>query len=104
MKKEQEKFLRNLVLNEFRYNNSSSKSKRGEFQIQFEPFDENKFEDELNKVKDAMKNGSISTYVIFHTLNDLNLNMEINGDLFCKKEAFLNLYQVIESDYRHLEN
>ena len=97
IKKKQKKFLRNLVLNEFKYNNSSSISKRGEF-------DENKFEDELNKVKDAMKNGSISNYVIFHTLNDLDIGMEIDGDLYCKKEVFLNLYQVIEGEYKYLED
>ena len=81
MKVVQEKFLKNLVKNNFRDLNTKTISQKGELEILVEPFDENKFEDELNNVKDAMKNGSISTHVIFNTLRDLNFNMEIDEDL-----------------------
>ena len=87
MKEVQKKFLKNLVLNNFRYLNTTSISKKGKLKIQIEPFDENGFEDELNNVKDAMKNGSISTYVIHKTLNDLDFYMEDN-DLYYKQKAF----------------
>ena len=88
MKAVQEKFLKNLVLNNFRYLNTTSISKKGKLEILIEPFDENRFEDELNNVKDAMKNGSISTYVIFKTLDDLDFNMEIDENLYYKQKAF----------------
>ena len=104
MKEVQKNFLRNLVLNNFRYLKSSNSSKRGNFKIIFEPFDENKFEDELNNVKDKIKNGTISNYVIYQTLNDLDLNMEIDDDLCYKKDAFLNIFRVFEGDYTHLED
>ena len=103
MKEVQKKFLKNLVLNNFRYLNTTSISKKGTLKILIEPFDENRFEDEVNNVKDAMKNGSISTYVIFKTLNDLDFYME-DEDLYYKQKAFLNIYDVFESDFTYLEN
>ena len=103
MKEVQKKFLKNLVLNNFRYLNTTSISKKGKLKIQIEPFDENRFEDELNNVKDAMKNGSIGTYVIHKTLNDLDFYMEDN-DLYYKQKAFLNIYDVFESNFTYLEN
>ena len=104
MKSVQEKFLRNIVLHNFRYLNMKTISKRGRLQIQYEPFDENKFEDKLNKVKDEIKNGTICNYVIYHTLNDIDIDEEVNGDLYFKKNAFLNIYDVFESDYTYLED
>ena len=104
MKEVQKTFLRNLVLNQFRYLNTTSISKRGILEILIEPFDENRFEYELNCVKDAMKNGSISTYVIFKTLNDLDFDMEINEDLYYKENAFLNIYNVFEGEYTYLKD
>ena len=50
-----------------------------------------------------MKNGSISTYVIYKTLNDLDFYME-DEDLYYKQKAFLNIYDVFESDFTYLEN
>ena len=103
MKEVQKKFLKYLVLNNFRYLNTTSISKKGKLKIQIEPFDENRFEYELNNVKDAMKNGSINTYVIYKTLNDLDFYME-DEDLYYKQKAFLNIYDVFESDFTYLEN
>ena len=51
-----------------------------------------------------MKNGSISTYVIFKTLNDLDFNMEIDENLYYKQKAFLNIYRVFETGYSYLED
>ena len=103
MKEVQKKFLKYLVLNNFRYLNTTSILKKGQLKIQIEPFDENRVEYELNNVKDAMKNGSISTYVIYKTLNDLDFYME-DEDLYYKQKAFLNIYDVFESDFTYLEN
>ena len=41
---------------------------------------------------------------IFHTLNSLKLNMEINEDLYYKTKAFLGIYRVFESGYIYLED
>ena len=104
MKEEQKKFLRNLVLNEFKYFNVTQIQRGNSWRIEYEDFDENKFEDELKCVKDKVKNGSINTSVIFQTLNNLDLDMEIDEDLYFKTKAFLNIFKVIDSDYTYLED
>ena len=104
MKEEPKKFLRNLVLNKFKNLNVKHIKTENSFKIEYEDFDENKFEDELKCVKDEIKNGSINTYVIFKTLDDLDLDMEIDEDLYFKTKAFLNIFKVIDSDYTYLED
>ena len=37
-------------------------------------------------------------------LRNLNLDSEICGDLFYKKEAFLNIFKVFDSDYSYLKD
>ena len=104
MKEDQIKFLRNLILFQFRNFNLNTIQRGNSWSIKYEEFDENKFEEELKCVKEQIKNGSINTSVIFQTLNNLDLDDEINGDLFYKKEAFLNLFKVLDSDYTYLKD
>ena len=104
MKEEQKKFLRNLVLFKFKNLNFTTINRENSWSIKYEEFDESKFEDELKCVKDEIKNESINTSVIFKTLNTLDLDEEIDGDLFFKTEAFLNIFKVIDSDYSYLED
>ena len=104
MKEEQKKFLRKLVLNYFKYFNVTQIQRGNSLRIDYEDFDENKFEDELKCVKDEIKNGSLNTFVIFKTLNDLDLDMEIDEDLYFKKEAFLNIFKVFDCNYTYLED
>ena len=87
MKIEQEKFKRNIILNYLRYLK----------------LDENKYEEELKVLKDNIEKEAFNTEVIFYTLNDIDLNDEIDGDLYYKKDAFLNIYKVFETDYSYLE-
>ena len=102
MKEVQRKFLKNLVLNYFKYFNVTQIQRGNLLRIEYEHFDENKFKDELKCVKDEIKNGSLNTFVIFKTLNDLDLDMEINEDLYFKTKAFLNLFKVIDSAHTYL--
>ena len=92
MKKDQEKFKRNIILTYFRYYNSN------------DGLDENKYEEKLKVLKDDIENEVFSTEVIFHTLNDIGLDSEIDGDLYFKKESFLDLYRVFETGYTYLED
>ena len=39
--------------------------------------------------------------IIFETLNNFDLDMEIEEDLYFKNKAFLNLYQVFDTDYTY---
>ena len=72
--------------------------------IKYEEFDESKFDDELKCVKDEIKNESLDTNLIFKTLNSLNLDMEIDEDLYFKTHAFINIFKVFDSDYSYLED
>ena len=51
-----------------------------------------------------IKNGRLNNEVIYETLNILDLDIEIEEDLFFKVEAFLNLYSVFNKDYTYLED
>ena len=104
MKLVQQKFLRNLVTNYFRTFNNTVTQKGNSWSIKYEEFDESKYEKELKCLKDEIENGSLSTFVIFKTLNNLDLDMEINEDLYFKKEAFLNIFKVFDGNYSYLED
>ena len=104
MKEEQKKFLRGLVLNKFESLNHTVVQKENSWSIKYEEFDENKFEDELKCVKDEIKNESLDTNLIFKTLNSLNLDMEIDEDLYFKTHAFINIFKVFDSNYSYLED
>ena len=99
-----EKFLRDLVLKKFRYFNVTKISKPNEIEFKYEKFDESKFDKELKRVKEEIKNGTLNTEVIFNTLLNLNLEMEINEDLFFKHKSFLDIYKVFKTGYTYLED
>ena len=99
-----EKFLRDLVLKKFRYFNVTKIIKPYSFEFKYEEFDESKFDEELKRVKEEIKNGTLNTEVIFNTLLNLNLEMEINEDLFFKHKSFLDIYKVFKTGYTYLED
>ena len=51
----------------------------------------------------AMKGDGIDTEGIYHTLNSLNLNMEINEDLYFKTKAFLDIFRVFDVENTYLD-
>ena len=104
MKEEQKTFLRNLIVIKFRNVNYTVKHQEDSWRITYEKFDESKYEEEIKILKDEIKNGSLDIEVVFDVLKRVELDDEIAGDLFFKKEAFLDLYKVIDSDYSYLED
>ena len=108
MKKEKEKFLRNLVLNKFRSVNYNIKQKENSLSIEYENFDENfdesKYEEKLKLIKDEIENERLDTDFIFQTLNNLDLDEEIGGDLEFKRLAFLDIFKVFNYSYGHLKD
>ena len=104
MKLVQKKFLENLVTNYFRTFNNTVTQKGNSWSIKYEEFDESKYEKELKCLKDEIENGSLSTFVIFKTLNNLDLDMEIDEDLYFKTKAFLDIFRVFEIGYSYLED
>ena len=64
----------------------------------------NKLHYDEDCVKKAVENSEIDTKGIYYTLNSLKLDDEINGDLYFKTEAFLDIFRVFESGYEYLED
>ena len=63
-----------------------------------------KFDDSKNRFKDKFESGSLNTEEIYHILLEINLDDEIDGDLFFKKEAYLDLFRVLFTSYMYLED
>ena len=102
MKEVKNNFLKDLVYKKFKNYNVTVKEIENTWGIEYEDYDENNFEDDLKFVTDKVKNGSLDISIIFQTLNNLDLDDEISGDLYFKTKAFLNLYSVIDNDYSYL--
>ena len=66
--------------------------------------DQKKFDDSVNKLKDKFESGSLNIEEIYHILLEIKLDDEIDGDLFFKKEAYLDIYRVLFVDYMYLED
>ena len=104
MKIEQPKFLNNLVCNHIIYSN-----KKGEKNELHKPFLESffnkkEFEYTSKLVDEAMKDDGIDTSGIYLTLIDLNLDEEIDGDLYFKKESFIDIFRVFDTGYTYLKD
>ena len=113
MKIEKPKFLNNLVSNHIgtllRQSKITQKQRKELVKPLLNKFIDGKFisrdEEYFSKlVKDAMKDDGIDTEGIYHTLNNLNLDMEeIDGDLYFKKESFLDIFRVFDTGYTYLK-
>ena len=104
MKIEKSKFLNHLVFNHILYLN-----KKGEKNELHKPFLESffnkkEFEYTSKLVDEAMKDDGIDTSGIYQTLIDLNLDEEIDGDLYFKKEGFLDIFRVFDTGYTYLKD
>ena len=113
MKIEQPKFLNNLVSNHIgtllRQSKITEEQRKELVKPLLNKFIDGKLisrdEEYFSKlVKDAMKDDGIDTEGIYHTLNNLNLDMEeIDGDLYFKKESFLDIFRVFDTGYTYLK-
>ena len=104
MKLEKENLEKNLVIFKFRSVNYSTVQKENSWSIKYEDFDKSKHEEELKKIEDQIENESLDINLIFKVLNRLELDMEIDEDLFFKTNAFINIFKVFDSDYSYLED
>ena len=104
MKLEKEKLKKNLVVFNFKSFNFTTVQKGNSWSIKYEDFDKSKYEKELKIIEDEIENESLDINLIFKVLNMLELDMEIDEDLFFQKNAFINIFKVFDSHYSYLED
>ena len=106
MKNTQEKFLEKLALNHINTLHRQYKITDKKREELAKPFVDSfkKVEYDSNLVKDAMEGDGVDTEGIYHTLIHLNLNMEIDEDLYFKTKAFLDIFRVFDVAYSYLDN
>ena len=109
MKEVKQKFLKELAFNHINTLKRQYRITEEERQELAKPFidklfDNKNIEYDPNLVKEAMKDDGIDTEGIYHALVCLDLEMEINEDLYFKKSAFLDIYRVFETGYSYLED
>ena len=97
-------FNEDLVRKEFRHYHYNIKQSGNSWNIKYEDYDKSKFEEDLQSVINKIKDGTLDTQIIFETLNNFDLDMEIDEDLYFKNKAFLNLYKVFDTSYTYLED
>ena len=104
MKLEKQRLEKDLVLFKVESLNYTIVQKEKSWNIKYEDFDKSKHEKELKIIEDEIENERRNIKLIFTVLNRLNLDMEIDEDLFYKNEAFLNIFKVFDSKYEYLED
>lgn len=72
-------------------------------QSQFCFYKKSNYEKDLESVKIMIKYDLLDIKIIYETLHNLELDRELNEDLYFKIKAFLNLYSVFDIDYIYLE-
>ena len=66
--------------------------------------DQKQFDKSVNKLKDKYESGMLNTEEIYHILLKIYLDSEIDGDLFFKKEAYLDIFRVLNTGNMYLED
>ena len=72
--------------------------------IKSDTYNETTPEEELEFVIKMIKNGRFDIKVIYETLRLIDLDVEIEENLYFKNNSFLNLYSVFYNDYIYLED
>ena len=66
--------------------------------------DQKEFDRSVNKLKDKYESGMLNTEEIYHILLKIYLDSEIDEDLFFKKEAYLDIFRVLNTGNMYLED
>ena len=63
-----------------------------------------KYENLLESIKNKINNESLDIDLIFNVLDNIELEFEIEEDLYCEKKAFTYIYQVFDHYYSYLKD
>ena len=66
--------------------------------------DQKIFDDSTNKLKDKFESGSLNIQEIYDLLVNINLDDEIDGDLYYKKKSYEDLFKVLFTSHLYLED
>ena len=66
--------------------------------------DQEKFDESVNRFKDKYESGSLDLQEMYDIFVKIKLDDEIDGDLFYKKESYLDLFKVLFTSYMYLED
>ena len=72
--------------------------------IESDIYGESTYEEDLESVIKMIKDERLDIEIVYETLKNLDLDMEIHEDLYFKNRVFLNLYSVFDIDYTYLED
>ena len=104
MKVEKDKLEKFIVKCNFERYNFTNTQKGNEWTFEHGKYDESKREEDLKEIEERIEDESLDINLIFRVLNDLNLCMEIDEDLYFKKKAFIHIFKVFDMDYTYLED
>ena len=72
--------------------------------IESDIYGESTYEEDLESVIKMIKDERLDIEIVYETLKNLDLDMEIHEDLYFKNGSFLNLYSVFDIDYTYLQD
>ena len=64
--------------------------------------DKKKFDESVNRFKDKYESGSLDLQEMYDIFVKIKLDDEIDGDLYFKKESYLDLFRVLYSSHSYL--
>ena len=64
--------------------------------------DQKKFDESVNRFKDKYESGSLDLQEMYDIFVKIKLDDEIDGDLYFKKESYLDLFRVLYSSHSYL--
>ena len=66
--------------------------------------DKIKDKNSLKEIEDKIEDESLDIDLIYEVLNRIDLEFEIDEDLFCEKKAFIYIYLVLTNYYSYLKD
>ena len=64
--------------------------------------DQKKFDESVNRFKDKYESGSLDLQEMYDIFVKIKLDDETDGDLYFKKESYLDLFRVLYSSHSYL--
>lgn len=104
VREEQKKFEEELVKRRFYNLNMEIVQLPESVSFVCKKMEKDKYKDELNNAIEELKNETLDIHTIYDILNNINLDSEIEEDLYFKNKAFLDISRVYENGHTYLKD